>query len=806
MLALLREGLSNEEVAERLGISLAGAKYHVSEILSKLGVASREEAARWSPQLRPWWATALAPLGALWRRGSSSALAASVGVGLAVAVAVGLGLLVWGLVRTSGGGDDITSALSGAIVLGEGNYGGADWSPDGRSIAFGIDGLLYRADGPDFERYGQGPLVLDPPQDGGAGSSPRWSPDGSRIALLGSHPGRGGLAEDRSFTIFVVNADGSGLRDLLPGTAAELSPSTAKVVQGWLDDNTIAFDEHCGTACQQPYLLHVDTGEVEPVVGTADATPSGILGTVYHYAPDKRWIAVENMGRYSSLVLYDRERHELLNLAAPTPNAPDTGGLIGPWQVFDSWAADSSAFLYDESQVGADGSPAPPYSLHRYDIGTGEDRVLAPSGRGAALSADGSRVAYVTEATAERACGGDARVACIAVMDVSSGEELYRFAGPIADVLTGQTAGVAGPAFLPDGRLLYVTAAGDFAIADGDETGLLLDGTRQPGDDTRPFGFIEVRLSPDGSKAVVAEPGRVTLVPIPPRASQPRLPEPAPLSPPDVADTIHAPPFLIAGPLDPLRAITEEADTSGFVLDLRIGQVYAIIRDGSNFQEGDSFVPVGWVDDETLLIYAMRGGENRPFRASLDGLIELADDAAVATASSPQRTGSANGEWLADTSGGSPDLLVRRIAPTPQFRLTHAAYPLWSPEGSRLAFIGNVCAGFDAFIFDPNTQELRNLTAGLDSAVLVLSWRPDGAALAADVLPFDGDHRILGLIDATTGDMEPLIDVPITGELSPGQWSPDGNRLLFSYIGGRGFCDTQPGTPTGGTELEVIGG
>jgi NarL family two-component system response regulator LiaR len=42
---LLRLGLTNEEIAERLGISLDGAKYHVSQILSKLGVSSREEAA-----------------------------------------------------------------------------------------------------------------------------------------------------------------------------------------------------------------------------------------------------------------------------------------------------------------------------------------------------------------------------------------------------------------------------------------------------------------------------------------------------------------------------------------------------------------------------------------------------------------------------------------------------------------------------------------------------------------------------------------------------------------------------------------
>src|SRR5574341_2340299 len=45
VLDLVRLGLTNEEIAERLGISLDGAKYHVSQILSRLGVTTREEAA-----------------------------------------------------------------------------------------------------------------------------------------------------------------------------------------------------------------------------------------------------------------------------------------------------------------------------------------------------------------------------------------------------------------------------------------------------------------------------------------------------------------------------------------------------------------------------------------------------------------------------------------------------------------------------------------------------------------------------------------------------------------------------------------
>ena len=44
VLALMVEGLSNPDIAERLVVSRSTAKAHVSNILSKLGVSNRAEA------------------------------------------------------------------------------------------------------------------------------------------------------------------------------------------------------------------------------------------------------------------------------------------------------------------------------------------------------------------------------------------------------------------------------------------------------------------------------------------------------------------------------------------------------------------------------------------------------------------------------------------------------------------------------------------------------------------------------------------------------------------------------------------
>ena len=118
VLALVREGLTNEQIAERLGISRDGAKYHVSDT-GKLGLSGRIEAAAWYSRNRPLvqryailaWPAAL--LGCL-RLPSAIKLSASavIGTGVLFLVALLAGVLIDGI-RSN---DDTAAAVAPTVA------------------------------------------------------------------------------------------------------------------------------------------------------------------------------------------------------------------------------------------------------------------------------------------------------------------------------------------------------------------------------------------------------------------------------------------------------------------------------------------------------------------------------------------------------------------------------------------------------------------------------------------------------------------------------------------------------------------
>jgi DNA-binding CsgD family transcriptional regulator len=92
VLRLVEDGYTNDEIASRLGISLAGAKFHVSEILGKLHLESRNEAARWyraryAPV--PLWAPLLDWLRRTPHKATAAVGVAAIAVALAAVTALG---------------------------------------------------------------------------------------------------------------------------------------------------------------------------------------------------------------------------------------------------------------------------------------------------------------------------------------------------------------------------------------------------------------------------------------------------------------------------------------------------------------------------------------------------------------------------------------------------------------------------------------------------------------------------------------------------------------------------------------------
>jgi DNA-binding CsgD family transcriptional regulator len=114
VLALLRNGLSNREIAGRLGISLAGAKFHVSEIIGKLGVESREEAAAWqSEPSRRWGFAPSTALSGAWSS-SLSLFGMKVAVPAAALAVLAVSGMAFVLVAANGSDNDPDRTASAA--------------------------------------------------------------------------------------------------------------------------------------------------------------------------------------------------------------------------------------------------------------------------------------------------------------------------------------------------------------------------------------------------------------------------------------------------------------------------------------------------------------------------------------------------------------------------------------------------------------------------------------------------------------------------------------------------------------------
>jgi DNA-binding CsgD family transcriptional regulator len=288
VLDLLRHGLTNEEIAQRLGISLDGAKYHVADILRRLQVDSRYEAAEWRPEpaRRPWYAV-LAPFGLLGKL-KAKVVAQIAGAAIIIGGVAGVALLAWGVVRSSSDAETVRElpdadrfiAATGLPALPSGSSQVLSYDPlngDLRGLSIPVAEPMRLSPAGDKIAFGLGPSLVVSTLDGAqtmldrqaAGAEATdWSSDGERILFVGS--------------------DGLTSMEVATGAVTPLLDGNVQDAVWSPDERRIAFvrDQRLG-------VLDLDTGANETIAPELQAI---YLPNIYGnghlaWSPDGEWIA-----------------------------------------------------------------------------------------------------------------------------------------------------------------------------------------------------------------------------------------------------------------------------------------------------------------------------------------------------------------------------------------------------------------------------------------------------------------------------------------------------------------------------------
>jgi len=379
VLELLRRDFTNEQIAQQLGVSLDGAKWHVSEIIGRLGVADRHEAARWRPEgaRRPWWSLA-------WLRDlrwSTAAKATSVAALVVVSVAVIA--FAWGVRRTNkdtapGPRTMIAFAGDGAIAV-DTETGGVVprfselrnldrvISPDGTRAAYrcGDDGLPYT------DARSRALCISDPvagatvvvsssqlPPGGSVGTEnwhPQiaWSADASKIAFVVYQP----TAADVRSTgdLYMKDLASGDLRLLDRGELASFrialrwSPDAGHVSMMILTPLYSAVSDGSEVGRRLDLrLIDVTSGQRNDVSVSSNA---GQEDNVHAWSPDSRTIVVTGQ---RSLYVVD----VTAPAASPQRIGDAWGGHDAVWSPDGAWIA-ATELVGDQLHVfitRADGS------------------------------------------------------------------------------------------------------------------------------------------------------------------------------------------------------------------------------------------------------------------------------------------------------------------------------------------------------------------------------------------------------------------------------------------------------------------
>ncbi|HLO33601.1 MAG TPA: hypothetical protein VK249_30915 [Anaerolineales bacterium] len=167
------------------------------------------------------------------------------------------------------------------------------------------------------------------------------------------------------------------------------------------------------------------------------------------------------------------------------------------------------------------------------------------------------------------------------------------------------------------------------------------------------------------------------------------------------------------------------------------------------------------------------GSENRSIGPG--SVPSLSPDKTHLVSIGPMVAGPADGLYMTDLASGNTSLLPGTT--------TGDINPLWSPDGSRIAFTRGPSSGligapgpYKMMVTDPDGSNLRQLT---DSSEVnyAMAWMPDGKRLLYTMLSRDGAS--LHIMDIQTGEASSLFDINYNGSVVV---SPDGKRLAFEEM------------------------
>ncbi len=229
---------------------------------------------------------------------------------------------------------------SGQVMVASGlGVSAPTWSPAGSEIAFTRQGGIAKVN------VASGATTQITTQAGTFGDiAPEWSPDGSKIVFYG---GRGSTPDETDVTIWVVNADGSGLTQLTSGNLIDAGPVWSP------DGSEIAFSAGAGS-CLGVCVISAAGGARRQVAST------NTVGPTVAWSPDGRDILfTRSLGNPAALQLFAANagggNERQLTFSPASKVNPDWGPL--PGQCHGTPAALASAAASTDDDTDGDNIP-----------------------------------------------------------------------------------------------------------------------------------------------------------------------------------------------------------------------------------------------------------------------------------------------------------------------------------------------------------------------------------------------------------------------------------------------------------------